>query len=281
MKGVIDISTGRVVGQRFRNFLGLGQRPQSAARLRPFGDAKLWSPRQWQDFWGDSRAQGIPQMAGGQLLTVVPPSYFSTPDWTQFASELKGVQEVIRWTLYSYKAYPAAGSVNLLFFDQSEGTATAGRLDTNMTTPGQLSGNEFMVVVGISVDPVPAAADVFVTNGPAVALQQWYSVLTQGFFESKISGKEYLVIAPLTQLPPGHGVGALGTASAAAATTINFTTVQSGTPDNQARYKLDPPFGLLPTRPFEARLRWNALQTVTTAGRIGVNYDGWKVRAVL
>jgi len=246
------------------------------------GDCTTWSKQQWADFWKDSRAQAVPQLQGGQLLSVVPSSYFTTPDWTQFATELKGVQEVVRWTLYSYKAYPAAGSINLLFFDQSEGTATAGRLDTNMTTPGQLSGNEMMVVVGISVDPIPSATDVFAVNAAnGLAAQQWYTVLTQAWLEVKVSGKEYLVIAPLTQLPPGHGFGTVFSSSQLAANVMNMGHLQSGTPDNRSKYNLDPPFGLLPTRPFEARLRANALNTVTTAGRIGVNYNGWKVRAVL
>jgi hypothetical protein len=224
----------------------------------------------------------MPQVPGGQLMSVVPTSFMTTPDFTAFANELKGIQEVVRWTLYSYKQYAAAGSVNLLFFDQSEGTATNGRLDTNMTTPGQLSGNEMMVVVGISVEPIPAQADVFAVNAAnGVAAQQWYNVLTQGWFEARQSGKEYLTIAPLTQLPPGHGFGSLFTSSAIAANVMNIGHLNNGAPDNNAKYSLDPPFGILPTRPFEARLRWNALQAVTTAGRMGVNYDGWKVRAVL
>lgn len=272
----------RVLGSRFHNFIGAADKGLSPRALLDLGDYAKWSPRQRQDFWNDSRAAGIQGITGGQLLSVVPPSFFETPDWAGFAQELKGIQEVVRWTLYSYKAYPAAGSVNLLFFDQSEGTATNGRLDTNMTAVGQLPGNEMMVVVGISIDPVPAQADVFVDNAIAsVALKEWYNVLHNGWFECKISGKEYLVLAPLTQLPPGHGLGGAVTNGPAAATTRNVGLVQSGTPDNKARFSLDPPFGLLPTRPFEARLRWNSLNTVTTAGRIGINYDGWKVRAVL
>lgn len=266
---------------RFKGFMGLANRRPSLATLRAFDPTQM-SRQQWADFWGDNRAQAIPQVAGSQLLSVVPQSYFSTPDWTQFAAELKGVQEVVRWTLYSYKAYPTTGSVNILFFDQSEGTATNGRLDTNMTTPGQLSGNEMMVVVGISVEPIPSVTDVFAVNAAnGLAAQQWYTVLTTGFVEVKVSGKEYLVIAPLTQLPPGHGFGTVFSVSALAANVMNMGHLQSGSPDNRSKYNLDPPFGLLPTRPFEARIRYNTLATVTTAGRIGVNFDGWKVRAVL
>jgi hypothetical protein len=259
----------------------------SEAVLAPFGNVLQWSRQQYQDYCAGLGhpwlAQAVPQVGGvPQFMSVVPASFFTTPDWAAFANELKGVQEVVRWTMYSYKTYPAAGVTNLLFFDQSEGTAgAAGRLDTNMTNPGSLPGNEMLVVVGTGFDPIPSPTDVFVLNGPSVAGLQWYSVLTQGWLEVKISGKEYLVIAPLTRIPPGHGLGLAVTASAAAATTQNVAQVQSGSPDNRAKYNVDPPFGILPQRPFEARIRYNALQLVTTAGRVGVAFDGWKVRPVL
>jgi hypothetical protein len=255
--------------------------------LKPFGDVTSWSRRQYEDFCASLGepwlAQAVPQVANvPQFMSVVPASFFTTPDWAAFANELKGVQEVVRWTMYSYKAYPTTGVTNLLFFDQSEGTAAGGRLDTNMTNPGSLPGNEMLVVVGVGFDPIPSPTDVFAVNAAnGVAAQQWYSVLTQGFFEVNISGKEYLIIAPLTRIPPGHGLGALFTSSQLAANVMNIAQVQSGTPDNRAKYNVDPPFGILPQRPFTARIRYNVLQTVTTAGRVGVGFDGWKVRPVL
>lgn len=255
--------------------------------LAPFGDVTAWSRRQYEDFCSQLGhpwlAQAVPQVGNvPQFMSVVPASFFTTPDWAAFANELKGVQEVVRWTMYSYKAYPTAGVTNLLFFDQSEGTATAGRLDTNMTNPGSLPGNEMLVVVGVGFDPIPAQADVFAVNAAnGVAAQQWYNVLTLGWLEVKISGKEYFVVAPLTRIPPGHGLGALFTSSQLAANVMNISQVQSGTPDNRAKYNVDPPFGILPQRPFEARIRYNTLQAVTTAGRVGVGFDGWKVRPVL
>lgn len=287
---------------RFHNFLstvaslrGIGARAthgdrimaQASQVLKPFGDVTTWSHRQYQDFCASLGspwlAQAVPQVANvPQFMSVVPASFFTTPDWAAFANELKGVQEVVRWTMYSYKAYAAAGVTNLLFFDQSEGTAVGGRLDTNMTNPGSLPGNEMLVVVGVGFDPIPAQADVFAVNAAnGIAAQQWYNVLTQGFFEVNISGKEYLIIAPLTRIPPGHGLGSLFTAGAIAANLMNISQVQSGTPDNRAKYNVDPPFGILPQRPFTARIRYNALQAVATAGRVGVGFDGWKVRPVL
>lgn len=291
-----------LVGQRFRQFMDTitslrrigesakhGDQVMARANrvLAPFGDAVKWSRQQYEDFcvglghpW---LAQAVPQVGGvPQFMSVVPASFFTTPDWAAFANELKGVQEVVRWTMYSYKVYPAAGVTNLLFFDQSEGTAVAGRLDTNMTNPGSLPGNEMLVVVGIGFDPIPAQADVFAVNAAnGIAAREWYQVLTQGWLEVKISGKEYLVIAPLTRIPPGHGLGALFSSAAIAANTMNIAQVQSGSPDNRAKYNVDPPFGILPQRPFESRIRYNALQLVANPGRCGVGFDGWKVRPVL
>jgi len=247
------------------------------------GDCTRWSREQWSDFWGDWRAQAVPQAIGAQLMSVIPASFFQTPDWIGFANELKGVQEVVRWPLYSYLAYPAAGSVNLLFFATAEGQATNGRLDTNLTgTGGQLPGNQMFVGVGLGVEPWPAQADIFAVNAAnGLAAQQWYNVLTQGWVEVRISGKEYLVAAPLIRFPAGFGFGSVFTAGAIAANLMNMAFLNNGSPDNRAKYNLDPPLGILPMRPFEARTRWNAVQAVATAGRIGTAFEGWLIRAVL
>ena len=272
------------------NLLGLadrlrGKSPEAIqAAVTPFATAG-WSRQMWREFWGDWRAQAIPDRLmnqGGQLLSVIPASFFSTPDWAEFANELKGVQEVVRWDLYAYRAYPAAGLTNLLLFDQGEGQAANGRLDTNMTgNGGMLPGNEMMVVVGVAVDPVPDDADVFVVNAAnGAAALQWYDVIRNGWCEVKISGKEYLV-QPIISLPPGFGFGSLFSSATIAANSMNVGYLQSGSPDNRARFNEDPPLGILPARPFEMRLRWNALELITTAGRIGGIFSGWKVRAVL
>ena len=268
---------------RFKTWDGLAARAATSGRhLMAFaGDSLGWSPGQWQAFWGDFRAQAIPNVAGSQMLSVVPASYFTTPDWAAFANELRGVQEVIRWTLYHYRAI-ATLTTNLLFFDQSEGTAAGGRLDTNMMNPGSLPGNEMMVVVGIGVDPVPRVQDVHATNAAdMVAPRQWYTLMTTGWLEVKISGKEYLVMAPITRVPPGHGIGTGLDIMIHAANTDIWGHLQSASPDNRAKYNVDPPFGILPLRPFEARLRWNVGPTLAGAGRIGVNFNGWKIRPTL
>ena len=150
-----------------------------------------------------------------------------------------------------------------------------------MVVGGQLAGGEGMVVRNIRVVPIPAAADAFVANGPAVALTQWYAVLlTNAWLEFTVGDKLYSRGAPLTLYPAGSGLGAQITASAAAVTTTNAAIVQNGDPSNRALYELDPPIYVPATRNLAVTLNWRALQTVTTAGRLGVYLDGWKVRLV-
>ena len=240
------------------------------------------SKRQWQDFWGPNTfmGQGVPPIAGGQLLSMLPASAQQMPDLAAFANEVRGISEVIAWPLYSYKAYPAAGSLQLLFFDETEGNAN-GRANTNMLTAGALPGNQMFVAAALHVVAIPATADVVGDNTvTAVAGQEWYSVLRNNcWLEYKVSSKEVLVEGPLTKFPQSFGVGNI---QAGAPTVIqNVSTIQNGSPDNRAVFHLDPPIGLLPVRPFTVTLNWRALNTVTTEGRIGIVQRGWLIRAIL
>jgi hypothetical protein len=245
------------------------------------GKSQDWGRRMLREFWGNERAAsgGVPN---SQLLSVIPGQTVSVADLRTFQAELAGYNEIVRWPLYAYKAYAAAGSLLITLFDQSEGSATLGRLDTNMTgSGGILVGNEMQIVYGIRVDLLSAAADVQVINTtPAVAAGEKYKVLTNGWLEFIVSQKSYMIGAPLLLFPPGFGVGTFATATAVAATIANFSNAQSGVPSNEAVYKLAPPVGILPTRPFQVTLNWKALQTVTTACRIGCVLDGWKLRSV-
>lgn len=249
-------------------------------RLGLLTNAAKWSRRQWEDFWGSpALAQIVPQVGGGQLISVMP-ALGPIPDFSQFANEIKGVQEIVRWTLYSYKAYATGGQATLLFFDQTEGAATNGSRDTNMVNGGMLPNNQMQVVTAIGVEPEPAQADVFVANATTKAGNEWYLAMNSGTLEVSISNKQYVYASPLWRFPAGFGPGTFHTAGAAAATTLNGSYLNNGSPDNKAKYNVDPPLGILPGRPFNGRIRWDASRAVTTAGRIGLGYDGWMVRAV-
>ncbi len=252
-----------------------------ARHAREFlGDSERWSATKYQDFWGaDARvAVGGPAQ---QLLSVLPPTVYGMPDFSTFQNELRGYNEIVRWPLYSYKAYAAAGQTQLTFFDQTEGNATLGRADTNMQAANQLPGNQMHVAHSIRVMPIPAFADVTVIGVVGgTAAQEWYRVLTNGSWaEVIISDKLYLIAAPLTLLPAGMGVGTFIN-NPGIALANNFSMVNNGLPSNEALFRLDPPLGILPTRTFSVTLNWRAVQAVTTAGRIGVTLDGWRLRAV-
>jgi hypothetical protein len=239
-------------------------------------DVTKWSRRQFEDFWGDSRAQMVPQIRGAEHISAIPATF----DWQRFMPGLKAVEEVIRQPLYSYKAYAAAGHTSLQLFDQTEGSATLLRADTNMKVAGALPGGEAQIVSAVKVVIFPAKADVqTAAAGAPPAIGEWLDVLYKGILEVSQSDKEYLVGSPLAMFPQGFG---LGTVYGGAATVLlNLSLPNNGAPDNKATFVMDPPFGLRPTIPFKVLLRWGTAVTVTTAGRIGVILDGWKVRLVL
>ncbi|MCI0372304.1 MAG: hypothetical protein L0214_13255 [candidate division NC10 bacterium] len=247
------------------------------------GDSSKWSPAKTADFFGRFAAEEarVVGAAGQQLLSVLPPSIGAMPDFRAFQNELAGYNEVVRWPLYSYKAYATTGQTQLTFFDQTDGTATLGRADTNMQAPNQLPGNQMHVAHALRVLTFPAFAD-FAAVGVvgSVAAGEWLRALITGSWcEVTISDKLYLIAAPLTLLPAGCGVGTF-VENSGIATANTFGHVNNGVPSNEAIYKLDPPLGILPTRTFGVTLNWRAVQTVTTAGRIGTILDGWRLRSV-
>lgn len=249
------------------------------------------SYKQAKEFWGAKLllapwlAQVAPHMPGSQLLSVLPTSALQLPDLEQFMNEIKGISELLAWPLYAYKAYPTAGSTQILFYDQNENNATNRRGDTNMVGPGgALPGNQMYVSVSVEVVPIPGADQVATAAaGTPTAGRDFYNVLRNlSWLEYKISQKEVLVQAPLTLFPTGFG---LGTVLAGAPTVVDSVSLlQNGSPDNRAIFHLDPPIGLLPVRPFTVSLNWKTAQAVTasTKGhRIGVLQKGWLIRAVL
>jgi hypothetical protein len=245
------------------------------------GDSSRWGKVQMEDFFGDERAQVMRGGPGSQIASVLPPSIVSMPDFAAFQNELRGYNEVVRWPLYHYRAYAAAGQTQLTFFDQTEGSATLGRADTNMQAQNQLPGANMHVAHSLRVLAFPAFTDFAHTDvASAVAAGEWTRALTNGCWaEATSSDKLYLIAAPLTLLPAGCGVGTWHQ-TIGINTANSFSYANNGHPSNEAIYKLDPPLGILPTRTFSVTLNWRAVQAVTTAGRIGVILDGWRLRSV-
>lgn len=220
-------------------------------------------------------------------LGILPRSFLLGTDFQDFAAELKGRLEVIRWTWYAFRAYAVAGQTQLTFFQQNQASATNGLGDTNLQVPGQMSGGEAMIIRNVRVVPIPSSLDAFVISGPAVSLQQWYNVLQNNcWLELKVGDKLYIQAGPLTLFPAGQGLGTFATANSAPGSVLgavgptNIGLVQNGHPSNMGLWEMDPPIYVPATRTLNVTANWVAAQAVTTAGRLGIMLDGWRVRLV-
>lgn len=215
-----------------------------------------------------------------QNLNLIPNIGFSQ-ELGQFAAEFQGgVSEVIRWFLYSYNTYATGGHTELIFFSTPVAQATNGYGDTNMQQAGAMAGNEAFVICAIRTVPLPAQADydVAATMTP-VAFGQWNEVFSRNtWLELRIADKLYQQGGPLIRFPQGDGPG---TVVAGAATVLrNVSWFNNGHPSGMATYKVDPPILILPTRTFNVTLRWRTALAVTTAGKIGVELEGYRVRVI-
>jgi hypothetical protein len=219
---------------------------------------------------------------GVNQLKILPESFFLSADFDSFAAEFRGlgIKEIHRHTLYAYKAYVIAGQVELLFFDQNIGSATNGLGDTNMQVPGQMSGNEAMVILNVRVIPLPARADYdTVAAGTPVAFGEWFEVLNRNcWLVMEISDKPYLTIGPLSMFPAGIGPGTVVAGAATVLRNVSFSS--NGEPSNRSLWVQDPPLTVLPNRALRVYLRWRAALAVTTQGKIGVALDGYRIRSV-
>jgi hypothetical protein len=218
-----------------------------------------WSEQRAWDYWGGAanRQPAQPFNPGDAsrmqaLASVLPPGTAAMPDFGLFATEVKNYTETIRFCLYDNLPYPAAGTLDLLFFQNTPG---AGRNVTNMFQGGALPGNTAFLVSSIGINPKPSPVDV--ASGAAFA--QWQAVLTMdNNYKFVISSKEYFSCNPIAFLPPGFGIGSVSALAAVG------THANSGSPDKKASYVFDIPLGILPTRTFNGEAQWGTLRAVTT-----------------
>src|SRR5262245_49575047 len=108
-------------------------------------------PEAYRAFMRDQ--EGQIGRATNVMMSVLPSSTIAMPDFNAFAAELPRFQEIVRWTIYHYRAYPTGGSTQLQFFDQSD---SVGREFTNMKAVSQFPGNEMFVAVSLGILPLPA-----------------------------------------------------------------------------------------------------------------------------
>lgn len=212
--------------------------------------------------------------------------------------------EVIRNRLYDYQLYPAAGSAQLAFFQQSVGQGITTALgaavgsaktlwDTNLEIAGTLpSGKSFLIEsievlylpgsVSTANTYTPAALTLFAAVAAVTLAAQLNDVNTfyqSGMLELNVLSKNYLRETPLMAFPPKAHLDISAAMSTNSATTSEVASVLGkgvGRP-----YYIDPKVTLQPAVNFEVLLRWPAA-VATSSGfnsRVGVILDGYFLRA--
>lgn len=181
-----------------------------------------------------------------------------------------GNVEVIWQPTYEYQTYPAAGTNQLTFFQNTVGSVAGGLSTTNVRAAGQFPRPQEFLITGIQVVFEVGAA----VNGAAASptnVQDAFDVLNSGNLELFIGAKSYLNDAPLGVFPQQFGLqieadqggGAFGT---------NYARPNG-------RYYQITPVKIPANQNFNVTLNWpEGVVTTTTAATIGVRMDGFLYR---
>lgn len=205
-------------------------------------------------------------------------------DPTSFNVNVTGMAEAITQPLYSYQAYPAAGSANPFVFFQSQQIGTVTAEDTNMQLAGQLSAGQSYLIQGIGIDYLPGTAAIrFGAQSALGQIADLYAILRRGVLTITIGGKDYLQMAPLMSLPVrAHINGVLAVADqttpAAAMQTLGSVGYSDGPVFNPR------PLLIPPSQAFKATISFPAgavaIPSADAAARIGVQFYGTLYRPV-
>lgn len=260
---------GLILGQFRRVGIDTRHLREFAATFRTSG----WPLWMHNDFWGAQAGQMAPDL--GPFSSVMPSNVTAMPNFSEWAAEVRGMNEVLRWGLYDRVAYATGGQSTLTFFQNSP---NSGFQITNMLQPGALPGNQSQLVMGIRFDLESSQTDII----SGVAFQQKTGVvLGKNWVEFTIATKTYVRESPIAKLAPGYGV--IGTPGLIAGGGAGLQTAPSnaqiGTPDRNAIWNLNIPIGILPTRTFNTTANWNPVAAVTTAATMVCELDGLMLRA--
>lgn len=167
----------------------------------------------------------VPANAG----PVVAPS-MDMLDPAKFAVNVDGMMEAITQPLYSFQAYPAAGTANPLVFFQSQAIGAITAEDTNMQLAGQLPAPQKFLIQGIAVDYISGTAvSKFGAETANGNLNDFYAVMKRGLLTLTIGSKNYLQYTEMLQLPPrAHLGGVAAVADATTAAAALQSMVQAG-----------------------------------------------------
>lgn len=207
------------------------------------------------------------------MARVTPPGEWML-DPTKFAVNVPGQMEAITQPLYSYQAYPAAGSAQPLQFFQSVPVGAVTLEDTNMQLVGQLPAPQKFLIQGIAVDYLPGTgAARFGAESANGQLNDFYAVMRRGVLILTIGSKQYLQYTTMFGMPPrGHvnGVAAVTDATTAAANLQ--TMVQVGFSDGDVFKPI--PLLIEASQNFSVAIAYPggavAIPSADAAARIGV-----------
>lgn len=188
-------------------------------------------------------------------------------------------RDVVTDPLYDYVVYPAAGSTEIIFFQNPKGQGGKTIQDTNMLNAGQLTTPQAFLVEALSVDFFPAkeAGE----SNVATAATNWndQKAFREGdiSLDFRISNKSYVQQAPMQKFPSSAGLagGAAlsGQITAATVELIDYATCRGNM------------FQIVPVLiesnvSFSVTIQSKALVPVTADTKIGVNLHGLYYRAV-
>lgn len=199
-------------------------------------------------------------------------------DPSKYAVNVAGVMECITQPLYSYQAYPAAGTANPLVFFQTQPVGTVTAEDTNMQLAGQLPAPQKFLIMGIGVDYISGnAVSKFGAETANGNLNDYYAVMKRGLLTLDIGSKRYLQMTTMLGLPMrGHINGGAAVSDATTAAAALQTMIQFGFTDGDT-FK-PRPLLLEASQNFDVRISYPggavAVPSADAAARIGVTLYG-------
>jgi len=227
--------------------------------------------------------KGQPVQVPANCGPVAAPALDMMLDPTKFAVNVAGMMEAITQPLYSYQAYPAAGTAGSLTFFQSA-LATVTLEDTNMQAVGQLPAPQQFLIQGISVDFISGNAvakfGAEVANGN---LNDFYAVMKRGVLVLTIGSKQYLTQTSMLQLPQRAHIGGVAAVADATTAAANLQTlIQAGWSEGDVFRPR--PLLIPPSQNFDVKISYPggaaAIPSADAAARIGVTLWGTLYRPV-
>lgn len=205
------------------------------------------------------------------------PSMF---DMNKYMVNLPGQSETIWWPLYDIQAYGTGGFTTATFFQRAVGAGGITKASTNMVTPGTIPRGQQFLITSIEVELYSASADISVADGVApIQVEDYYKVMTAAaYLELTIGSKPYVTEGPLIRFAPRQRIKADMAVAANDTTANTATTVSNGLAQVCGETYDIVPLVLVPNQNFDIRISFDAAQTITTQGRLGVTLNGYLTR---